>query len=93
MGSPQATQYLFFRRVHVRALRALDRVREAIANFHVLTNYDRLYIGGGNAQILKSRVDPSVIIVGNIAGILGGIKLWDAPHADVQTQSSAPHQR
>ncbi len=55
------------------------RVHKAIANFHVLINYDRLYIGGGNAQVLDGHVDPSVTIVGNIAGILGGIKLWDLP--------------
>jgi polyphosphate glucokinase len=54
------------------------RVREAIGNFHVLINYDRLYMGGGNAQALKGHVDPSVTLVGNVAGILGGIKLWDA---------------
>ena len=53
------------------------RVREAIRNFHVLINYDRLYVSGGNAQALKGHVDPSVHIVGNVAGILGGIKLWD----------------
>lgn len=57
------------------------RVRKAIGNFHVLINYDRLYIGGGNAQALKGHVDPSVTIVGNIAGILGGIKLWELPDA------------
>jgi len=55
------------------------RVHEAISNFHVLINYDRLYIGGGNAQALAGHVDPSVTIVGNTAGILGGIKLWDLP--------------
>jgi polyphosphate glucokinase len=54
-----------------------ERVRKAIGNFQVLINYDRLYISGGNAQALKGYVDPSVNIVGNVAGILGGIKLWD----------------
>lgn len=53
------------------------RVQEAIGNFQVLINYDRLYISGGNAQALKGHLDPSVHIVGNVAGILGGIKLWD----------------
>lgn len=53
------------------------RVNETSSNFHVLVNYDRLYIGGGNAQALAGRLDPSVTILGNIAGILGGIKLWD----------------
>jgi polyphosphate glucokinase len=57
------------------------RAHAAFCNFHVLLNYDRLYIGGGNAQLLDGHVDPSVTIVGNIAGILGGIKLWDLPDA------------
>ena len=55
------------------------RVHEAISNFQVVINYDRLYIGGGNAQILKGHLDPSITIVANVAGILGGIKLWDGP--------------
>ena len=53
------------------------RTRKAFANFHELVNYDRLYVGGGNASKLDGHVDSSVTIVGNIAGILGGIKLWD----------------
>ena len=55
------------------------RVEEAFANFHTLVNYDRLYVGGGNARILDGHVGPSVTIVDNVAGILGGIKLWESP--------------
>jgi polyphosphate glucokinase len=55
------------------------RVLEAIGNFQVLTNYDRLYLGGGNARHMVSHVDDQVTIVDNIAGILGGIKLWEHP--------------
>ena len=55
------------------------RTRTAFANFHELVNYDRLYVGGGNAAKLEGHVDASITIVGNIAGILGGIKLWDRP--------------
>lgn len=55
------------------------RVRDAIGNFQVLINYERLYIGGGNAEALKGHLDPSITIVANVAGILGGIKLWDEP--------------
>jgi polyphosphate glucokinase len=54
------------------------RVLEAFANFKVVINYDRLYVSGGNAQALQGHVDKSVTIVGNLAGILGGIKLWEA---------------
>jgi polyphosphate glucokinase len=70
------------------------RVREAIDNFHVVINYDRLYIGGGNAQALQGHVDPSITIVGNVAGILGGIKLWDEPMTDaVRTTTNTPAAR
>ncbi len=55
------------------------RVDKAFENFSELINYDRLYVGGGNASKLHGHVDPSVTLVGNIAGILGGIKLWDLP--------------
>lgn len=53
------------------------RVREAIANFRSLVNYDRLYIGGGNSGIMAGHVGDDVTIVDNVAGILGGIKLWE----------------
>jgi polyphosphate glucokinase len=55
------------------------RTGEAFANFYRLLNYDRLYIGGGNSRLLAGYVDPSVTIVDNVAGILGGIKLWELP--------------
>ena len=57
------------------------RVREAFDNFQVLINYDRLYVSGGNAKHLEGHVDGSVTIVGNMAGILGGIKLWEHPES------------
>jgi polyphosphate glucokinase len=53
------------------------RVREAIANFSVLLNYDHLYLGGGNSKLMSGHVPQSVTIVDNLAGILGGIKLWE----------------
>jgi polyphosphate glucokinase len=56
------------------------RLNEALANFAVLVNYDRLYLGGGNARKAAGHVDPSVEIIDNVAGILGGIKLWEADH-------------
>jgi polyphosphate glucokinase len=53
------------------------RVLEAIENFQRLVNYDRLYVGGGNARLLAGHMDSSVTIVDNVAGIIGGIKLWE----------------
>jgi polyphosphate glucokinase len=55
------------------------RVLEGIGNFQVLTNYDRLYLGGGNARHMVGHLDASVTVVDNVAGILGGMKLWEHP--------------
>ena len=63
------------RRIGVKKWR--KRTDEMFANFHRLLNYDRLYIGGGNSRLLVGYLDPSVTIVDNVAGILGGIKLWE----------------
>jgi polyphosphate glucokinase len=53
------------------------RVAKAIESFAGLLNYDRLYIGGGNAEHLRGHVEESITLVDNVAGILGGIKLWE----------------
>lgn len=53
------------------------RVKLAIENFKILLNYDKCYIGGGNAEFLEGILDEEVTFVKNIAGILGGIKLWE----------------
>ncbi len=52
------------------------RVFEAIGNFHRLVNYDSLYIGGGNSRHLQGHVEAPITIVDNVAGLIGGIKLW-----------------
>jgi polyphosphate glucokinase len=53
------------------------RLIEALDNFQVLLNFDTCYIGGGNARHAQGHVDERFVIVDNVAGILGGIKLWD----------------
>lgn len=56
----------------------LKYVEEAIENMHTLTNYDHLFIGGGNAKHLDAEKLPkNISLVDNSAGILGGIRLWD----------------
>jgi polyphosphate glucokinase len=52
------------------------RVKMAIENLRSLTSFDRLYLGGGNARKIDFTPDPDVTIVGNEAGIEGGIGLW-----------------
>ena len=53
------------------------RVIEAIDLLRVLTNFDHLYIGGGNAGRIDGELPEDVSLVDNAAGVLGGIKLWE----------------
>ncbi len=39
-------------------------------------NYDRLYIGGGEVKQIEVELPGNVIIVSNVLGLVGGIKLW-----------------
>jgi polyphosphate glucokinase len=52
------------------------RVRKAIRSLRVLTTFDHLYIGGGNAKKIDFELDPDVTVVSNDAGLKGGIALW-----------------
>ncbi len=54
------------------------RVRTAIGFIATLTNFDLLYIGGGNSRLVQKDLPENVRIVSNEAGITGGIRLWDA---------------
>jgi polyphosphate glucokinase len=51
-------------------------LREAIDELARAFNFDRLYIGGGNAAAIDFKLPPNVKIVSNTDGLLGGIKLW-----------------
>jgi polyphosphate glucokinase len=52
------------------------RVKKAIASLSELFNYDRLYIGGGNAEKIAFELPAGVRTVSNLEGLLGGIALW-----------------
>lgn len=52
------------------------RVGEVIAQVNPIWNPRRLYLGGGNAKHLKIELPSNVRITDNVAGLLGGIKLW-----------------
>ncbi|MGB8413916.1 MAG: ROK family protein [Candidatus Binatus sp.] len=53
-------------------------LREAIDEMAKTFNYDRLYIGGGNAATINFKLPANVKVVSNMEGLLGGIKLWQA---------------
>jgi polyphosphate glucokinase len=52
------------------------RVQRMLPFLFILVNYDRLYIGGGNAKHLDFKLPKNAHIVPNISGIKGGAGLW-----------------
>lgn len=54
------------------------RVAQAVKTIDDLLFYDHLYVGGGNSHRLTVHLGDKVTIVDNVAGITGGIKLWEA---------------
>jgi len=52
------------------------RVERLIGVLRTVTNFDHLYIGGGNAKQLDLKLPPDVTIVSNKKGLVGGIALW-----------------
>lgn len=58
-----------------------NRLVKAIAALSHGFNYDRLYLGGGEVKQVKAELPENVIIVSNVLGLLGGIKLWQGFNA------------
>jgi polyphosphate glucokinase len=56
------------------------RLRRAIETLRNLTNFDRLFIGGGNAKHVAKDLPCDVEIVSNDLGMRGGIWLWKNKH-------------
>ena len=52
------------------------RVKRAIETLRALTHFDKLYIGGGNAERINFELDPDVKIISNECGVRGGAWLW-----------------
>ena len=48
-----------------------------MAQIEPVWNPDRIFLGGGNAKHLKLELPANVRITSNVAGLLGGIALWD----------------
>ncbi|HEX2056031.1 MAG TPA: ROK family protein [Nitrospiraceae bacterium] len=54
------------------------RLAKLITKLEAMFHYDRLYIGGGNAEMVNIGLLPgNVTIVSNLNGLLGGIALWN----------------
>ena len=53
------------------------RVRQLFDQLRGITNYDRLYVGGGNAELLRGKMPSRVTVIDSASGILGGFRLWE----------------
>ncbi|HEU4411919.1 MAG TPA: ROK family protein [Polyangiaceae bacterium] len=56
--------------------RWLTHVREVVEQILPIWNPRLLYLGGGNARLIRGKLPPNVRVVENVAGLLGGIALW-----------------
>lgn len=52
------------------------RIAKVVEVLKTVFNYDRLYLGGGNADEVKIPLDDNIHVVTNRDGIKGGAKLW-----------------
>ncbi len=65
------------------------RLGKVVAKLERMFQYDRLYIGGGNAAMVDIRLLPgNVTIVSNLNGVLGGIALWQESHITKESAAS-----
>lgn len=53
------------------------RIAKVLDILKVVFNYDRLYLGGGNAEELDIELDNNIHLFTNKDGIKGGAKLWE----------------
>ncbi|NCA18841.1 MAG: ROK family protein [Actinobacteria bacterium] len=60
------------------------RVRQMVEELRPVFKWDRLYIGGGNARLIRpadlERMGDDVVIVPNTAGVAGGVRAWSLEH-------------
>ena len=66
------------------------RIRKVIRILENVINYDVLYIGGGNARLIKFSLPDKVRLVPNKTGITGGIRLWDERCANAFAEPPPP---
>jgi polyphosphate glucokinase len=55
------------------------RVKKVIKQLAPIFNYRVLYLGGGNAKEVEFELPSNVKVIENVAGLLGGVKLWQQP--------------
>ena len=60
------------------------RIRQLVEELRPVFKWDRLYIGGGNARLIRpidlERLGDDVVIVPNTAGVAGGVRAWSLEH-------------
>lgn len=61
----------------VGAKRWSRRVRRVLETIQPIWNPNRIFVGGGNARKIKGLLPDNVTIVSNLAGLLGGVRLWE----------------
>lgn len=64
-------------RKELGARRWSRRVHDVITMLRHITNFDRCYVGGGNARLIRGRLPRGVARTDNSAAALGGVRLWD----------------
>jgi polyphosphate glucokinase len=57
-------------------------VAKALEQIQPIWNPDRIYLGGGNTKHLKITLPANVRVTANVAGLYGGIALWDGRGAE-----------
>src|SRR5438105_3684047 len=57
----------------------VKHVKEILEQIEPIWNPRRIYIGGGNAKHVRLDLRSNVRITDNVAGLLGGIALWEKP--------------
>jgi polyphosphate glucokinase len=66
------------------------RVARAIATLRTLTNFDALYIGGGNGRHIRFELPADVRLVQNDCGMRGGAALWRPGPEDPRARTRSP---
>jgi polyphosphate glucokinase len=66
------------------------RVARVVAQVEPVWNPRQIYLGGGNAKHLKTKLPPHVKITQNLAGLIGGIALWEPPESPDKTDVKVP---